>query len=84
MRVSSTLVASDSYGLLYRESTGEREAGVELHHLVKTKVPRLVVTRHPSNLEKQKKRLFQSIESFVDGVQREDWVASPGFAVCCL
>ena len=67
-----------AYGLLYRESTGEREAGFELHHLVKTKVPKLVVTKHPSISEKQKRKLFQSIESFVDGVQREDWVASPG------
>jgi CRISPR/Cas system-associated exonuclease Cas4 (RecB family) len=67
-----------AYGLLYRESTGEVEAGFELHHLVKTKVPKLVVTRHPSISEKQKYKLFQSIESFVDGVQREDWVASPG------
>jgi CRISPR/Cas system-associated exonuclease Cas4 (RecB family) len=67
-----------AYGLLYRESTGEMEPGFELHHLVKTKVPKLVVTRHPSISEKQKRKLFQSIESFVDGVQREDWVASHG------
>jgi len=67
-----------SYALLYRESTGEREAGFELHHLVKTKVPKLVVTAHPPVTDKQQSRLFQSIESYVSGVQREDWVASPG------
>ena len=67
-----------AYGLLYRESTGEREKGFELHHLVKTKTPKLVVTRHAPITEKQKDNLFRSIESFVDGVQREDWVASPG------
>jgi CRISPR/Cas system-associated exonuclease Cas4 (RecB family) len=67
-----------AYGLLYREATGEVEPGFELHHLVKTKTPKLVVTRHPSITEMQQKKLFQSIESFVDGVQREDWVASPG------
>jgi RecB family exonuclease len=67
-----------AYGLLYRESTGEREKGFELHHLVKTKTPKLVVTRHSPITEKQKDNLFQSIESFVDGVQREDWVRSPG------
>ncbi len=66
------------YGLLYREATGEKEKGFELHHLVKTKTPKLVVTRHPPITEKQKDNLFRSIESFVDGVQREDWVASPG------
>ena len=66
------------YGLLYREATGEKEKGFELHHLVKTKTPKLVVTRHSPITEKQKDKLFRSIESFVDGVQREDWVASPG------
>jgi putative RecB family exonuclease len=67
-----------AYGLLYREATGEEEAGFELHHLVKTKVPKLVVTQHPPITEAMQNRLFQSIESFVAGVQREDWVASPG------
>jgi putative RecB family exonuclease len=67
-----------AYALLYRESTGEPETGFELHHLVKTKTPKLVVSKHPPITEKQKQRLFQSIESFVGGVQREDWVRSPG------
>jgi putative RecB family exonuclease len=67
-----------TYALLYREATGEEETGFELHHLVKTKVPKLVVTRHPPITEAMQNRLFQSIESFVAGVQREDWVASPG------
>jgi RecB family exonuclease len=67
-----------AYGLLYRESTGEREKGFELHHLVKTKTPKLVVTRHAPITQNQQDKLFRSIESFVAGVQREDWVASPG------
>ncbi|NBZ96993.1 MAG: PD-(D/E)XK nuclease family protein, partial [Proteobacteria bacterium] len=67
-----------AYGLLYREATGNKESGFELQHLVKTKVPKLVVTKHSPITDKQKSRLFRSIESFVDGVQREDWVPSPG------
>ena len=67
-----------AYGLLYRESTGEREKGFELHHLVKTKTPKLVVTRHAPITQIQQDKLFRSIESFVAGVQREDWVRSPG------
>jgi hypothetical protein len=31
-------VKLDCYSILYRESTGKREAGRELHHLIKTKV----------------------------------------------
>jgi hypothetical protein len=34
----------DCDSILYRESTGKREAGRELHHLVKTKVPKVIVT----------------------------------------
>ena len=32
------------YSVLYREATGHRESGRELHHLVKTKTPKLVIT----------------------------------------
>ena len=66
------------YALLYREATGELEKGFELHHLVKTKTPKLVVTHHPQMTSLEQDRLFRQIESFVEGVQREDWVASAG------
>jgi len=73
-----------AYGLLYREATGEKESGFELHHLVKTKVPKLVITTHNPVDMKQETKLFRSIESYVDGVEREDWVASPGLqCVAC-
>lgn len=32
-----------SYGLLYREATGAKENGIEIHHLIKTKQPKIVV-----------------------------------------
>lgn len=67
-----------AYGLLYREATDQQESGFELHHLVKTKVPKLIVTRHAPVNEMQRTKLFHSIESYIAGVQREDWVPSPG------
>jgi len=67
-----------AYGILFREATGNKESGFALHSLVKTKVPKLVVTTLPAMTEKQQRKLFRSIESYVDGVQREDWVPSPG------
>ena len=67
-----------AYGLLYQAATGVKAKGMELHHLVKTKVPKLVVTRHRPTTEKQKSKLFRAIESYLGGVQREDWVPSPG------
>jgi hypothetical protein len=67
-----------AYGILYRDATGERESGLELHHLVKTKTPKLVVSAFPSISEEQKTKFFRSVESYLDGVLREDFVPSPG------
>ena len=70
------------YAVLYREATGEIESGFELHHLVKLKVPKLVVTSLAAITEKQQTRLFHMMESYVEGVQRQDFVPSPG--IQCL
>ena len=64
--------------ILYQEATGKQESGLELHHLVKTKVPKLVVSEAPATTEGQRTKFFRLIESFVDGVDREDYVPSPG------
>ena len=70
------------YGLLYRDATDQVESGFELHHLVKTKTPKLVVTSLPPITDHQQTRLFKQIDSYVEGVEREDYVPSPGMA--CL
>jgi CRISPR/Cas system-associated exonuclease Cas4 (RecB family) len=67
-----------AYGILYEEATGEKESGFEIHHLVKTKTPKLVVSEAPATTDNQKARLFRLISSFVEGVEREDYVPSPG------
>ncbi len=67
-----------AYGLLYQEATGERESGFELHHLVKTKTPKLVVSEIQASTEGQRTKLYRSIESYLSGVEREDFVPSPG------
>jgi putative RecB family exonuclease len=66
------------YSVLYREATGHRESGRELHHLVKTKTPKLIITELGPMEEIQKARLFRMIESYVEGLAREDFVPSPG------
>ena len=60
------------------KATLTRESGFELHHLVKTKTPKLVVTTHAPVTSSQEDKLFRSIDSFMEGVEREDWVSSPG------
>ena len=70
---------TSAYCVMYRDNTGQREAGVELHILVKTKSPRLVVTSLPPMNDRQETRLYRSIESYLTGLDREDFVPSPGF-----
>ena len=74
--VSSTQVTA--YARLYRENTGRREAGIELHHLVKLKSPKLVVISLPPSTEREQTRLLRVIDAYVDGLQRRDFIPSPG------
>jgi CRISPR/Cas system-associated exonuclease Cas4 (RecB family) len=70
------------YGLLYRDATGQKEGGFELHHLVKLKTPKLVLSQMQPMSEQQESRLFRLIESYVTGVQRQDWVPNPNVMSC--
>jgi len=69
-----------SYSVLYRDATGKRESGLELHHLVRTKTPKLIITSLPPATDKQHTRLFRMIESYQSGLEHEDFVPSPSFA----
>jgi len=69
-----------AYSVLYRDATGQREGGLELHHLVRTKKPKLIVTTLPPATDQQQTKLFRSMESYQEGVARQDFVPSPGFA----
>lgn len=80
MVVHTTEVQLTAYSLLYRESTGHKEGGLELHHLVRTKQPKLIITSLPPATQQQHDRLFRQIESYQRGVENEDFVPSPGFA----
>jgi CRISPR/Cas system-associated exonuclease Cas4 (RecB family) len=71
-------IQTTAYALLYRDSTSRTEAGIELHYLVKTKNPKLVVAAIGPTTESQTNRLFRHLESYVSGLQREDWIPSPG------
>lgn len=66
------------YALLYREATGHPEGGFELHHLIKTREPKLVVTPLDPLEPGQVSRLLRVMESYVAGVIAEDYVPSPG------
>jgi putative RecB family exonuclease len=67
------------YGVLYRDATGQRERGFELHHLVRTKAPKFVLTSLEPMREAQHTRLLRLLESYQAGLAREDFVPAPGF-----
>jgi hypothetical protein len=71
-------VQMSTYSTLYRESTGQKEAGRELHQLVKLKQPKLIVTQLGPMTDQQQTRFFKQLESFVVGLEREDFIPSPG------
>jgi hypothetical protein len=71
-------VQLDAYSVLYREAAGKRESGRELHHLVKTKVPKVIITPAEPMMEYQRNRLFRLMESYVNGLEKQDFVPSPG------
>ena len=75
-------VQLDCYSVLYREATGQRETGRELHHLIKTKVPKVVVTPAEPMLDYQRARLFRLLENYLEGLDREDFV--PAIGMQCL
>ena len=68
-----------AYSVLYRDATGSKESALELHHLVRTKVPKLIVSSLAPATDQQKSRLFRQIESYQSGLDRKDFVPSPGF-----
>jgi hypothetical protein len=71
-------VQLDCYSVLYREGTGKRESGRELHHLVKTKTPKLIITPSAPMTENRQSRLFRVMDSYVEGLNRKDFIPSPG------
>lgn len=73
-----TEVQTTSYALLYRHNTGRKEAGLQLHHLVKLKNPKVVVTPLPPVSEAQQTRLYRQMEAYVDGLQSGQFIPSPG------
>ncbi len=71
------------YSVLYRDATGKKESGIELHHLVKLKTPKVVITPLGPMIEMRQARLFRAIESYLDGLSRRDFVPSPGLHCSC-
>ncbi len=71
-----------SYAVLYRAETGKKETDMAIHHLVKLKTPKIVIIGTDSMTDAQQSRLFRIIESYLEGVSRQDWVPNPNVMTC--
>jgi len=67
------------YAMLYRHCTGAKEGGIELHHLVKTKTPKIVVSEIPPLADREIENVIELMHRYVDAVKSEDFTASPSF-----
>jgi len=66
------------YGLLYREATGTVESGFELHYLIKTKQPKILVTTLAPMSGRMQDELYRLIDDYLEGIAAEAWIPSPG------
>ena len=66
------------YALLYREATGQPESGFELHHLIKTKAPKIIVSAFGPMSQPRQSELFRLIDDYLSGIAAEAWIPSPG------
>ena len=66
------------YALMYREATGEDESGFELHHLIKTKEPKIMVTVLGPMSPALEIQIYRLIDDYLAGIAAERWIPSPG------
>lgn len=67
------------YSMLYRACTGEPESGLELHHLVKTKVPKVCVSQLPPATDEVIANTRELMQRHVQAVESGDFTCSPSF-----
>lgn len=67
------------YSILYRFCTEMVEKGIELHHLVKTKVPKVCVTEIGPMQDWDLVNVIELMHRYVDSVKSGDYTPSPSF-----
>ena len=68
-----------SYGYLFRRSSDEPEAGLEIRSLVKTKTPRIEFHAYSARTDAHFRRLFAVIREYLDALDAGRFNFRPGF-----
>lgn len=73
-----------SYAYLYRATTGDEEAGLEIRSLVKTKKPKIEQHEYAARSEAHLRRLFAVIHEYLDALDSGTFNFRPGWgcAMC--
>jgi putative RecB family exonuclease len=69
---------TSGYAILYRHNTGKKETGIQLHHLVKLKNPKLSITSMPPMSDQQQSRLFRLMDVYQNELGDGQFHPSPG------
>ena len=72
------------YAYLFRQATGQKESGLEIRSLVKTKTPKTEFHEYPTRTEGHLRRLFSLIREYLDALDTGRFNYRPGWncAMC--
>jgi hypothetical protein len=68
-----------AYAYLFRQLSGEKETGLEIRSLIKTKVPKIEYHRYAARTASHFRRFFQIVRQYLDDLDRRSFVYRPGF-----
>ena len=68
-----------AYAYLFRRLSDEKEAGLEIRSLIKTKVPKIEYHRYAARTDSHFRRFFQIVRQYLDNLDRGSFIYRPGF-----
>jgi putative RecB family exonuclease len=69
-----------SYAYLVRHVFGRRESGLEIHSLIKTKIPQVKVHAYPARTDRHFRRLLAAIRAYLENLDSGHFVFRPGLS----
>ncbi len=67
------------YAVLFRALSGQKEGGLAIRTLVKTKVPQIIEYRFGPRSDEHLRRLFAVIRAYLEDLRRGDFLYRPGW-----
>ncbi len=68
-----------SYAYLFRQLSGQKEQGLEIRSLIKTKKPKIEFHQYPAREDSHFRRLFSVVRAYLDDLDAGRFVFRPGW-----